>query len=303
LILGAALFLSEFGVMFLMTRLPALEPWIHNSLDAALMLLLAFPALYGLVLRPLHRHIHDRQRAEMALQEANATLEQRAADQRFLEKQVLNIMETERQRVGRDLHDSLGGKLTGVALMGKALAQRLANPAPADAELAEEIDGCINECIAQTRSIARGLCPVDLSFAGLVSALRELASETQRHSGVACRLEAEADLPVADPFATSHLFRIAQEAVGNAIRHGRPRQIAISLGPRNEQLCLEIRDDGAGLSETAQGSPGLGLRTMVYRADLIGGALTVKADEPRGTKVTCLLPLAGSTAREEGGRL
>ena len=291
LILGAALFLSEFIVMYLMRLVPEVKPWIHNAMDAALMLVLAFPALYWLVLRPLHQHIHERQCAEAALKEANEILARRAAEHKLLEKQVLDIMEGERQRVGRDLHDSLGGKLTGVALMGKALAQRLAVQTPADAELAEEIVGCLNESIAQTRSIARGLCPVDLSVTGLTSALAELAAETQRHSGVSCRFHADGDLQVRDSFAASHLFRIAQEAVANAIRHGRPRHIAIRLGETDEQLGLEISDDGAGLPANAETTAGLGLRTMMYRSDLIGAALSIKAGEAGGTTVTCLLPL------------
>ena len=291
LILGVALFGAEFSVSYVLEHVTGFHRWVHHALDAVVMLTVAFPALYWLVLRPWHQQVCDLQLAQEALQEANADLERRAAEQRQLEKQVLDIMEAERQRVGRDLHDSLGAKLAGVALMSQALSQRLTENSPADAELAQEVVGCVSECISQTRSISRGLCPVELSYTGLVSGLLELAAETQRRSNLLCRLHADDHLALADFFATAHLFRIAQEAVANAVRHGQPRQITITLGARGEHLCLEIRDDGKGFGAQTPASPGLGLRTMNYRAGHIGGVLTVRAGEAGGTVVTCLLPL------------
>jgi PAS domain S-box-containing protein len=161
-------------------------------------------------------------------------------ERRLLEQQVLDISERERQRLGRDLHDSLGGKLTGAALMVKALAQRLAALSTAEAALAQEVVQCVNECIGQTRSIARGLCPVELSVAGLGSALEELAAETQRRSAVVCRFHAEKGAQVKNHFAAFHLFRIAQEAVANAMRHGQPREISIRLSTGPGQTVLEV---------------------------------------------------------------
>ncbi|HWQ92080.1 MAG TPA: PAS domain S-box protein, partial [Clostridia bacterium] len=194
---------------------------------------------------------------------------------KLLEKRLLDISDKERQRVGRDLHDSVGGKLTGAALMGKALAQRLASKSKIEAALAEEVVKCLNECIAQTRAIARGLCPIEMKKSGLKTALQQLAADTQRRTGIDCRFTS-GRVQLQDRFVMSHLFRIAQEAVTNAVRHARPQRLELGLSRQDGQVLLEIQDDGAGLPERARRAPGLGLSTMQYRAELLGGQLTVQ---------------------------
>jgi two-component system, LuxR family, sensor kinase FixL len=219
-------------------------------------------------------------------------------DRKALEKQVLDISEQERRRVGQDLHDSLGGKLTGAALIGKALAQKLAANNSAEAALAEEVVQCINESIGETRSIARGLCPVELAVSGLTGSLDEFASETRRRSGVSCRFVAAGKVEVQDQFVATHLFRIAQEAVSNAIRHARPSSVTIRLATSGGRLVLEIRDDGIGLPKNLETSAGLGLRTMKYRASLLGAQLMIRPlGTGGGTIVACQLP-AGNVLLE-----
>jgi len=191
-------------------------------------------------------------------------------ERKRLEQEVVDISERERQRVGQDLHDSIGGKLTGVALIAKALAQRLQAAGLKDAELAEEVVHCLSSCIAQTRSIARGLCPVELSVSGLASALTELALEQERLSGVKCRFETEPGLQIQSSFVASHLFRLAQEAVSNALRHAHPTRVTIRLVRRGSNICLEIQDDGSGFKPRQSQGSGMGLRSMRYRADVIG---------------------------------
>jgi two-component system CheB/CheR fusion protein len=212
-------------------------------------------------------------------------------ERKLLENQILDISEQERRRLGQDLHDSLGGQLTGVALMGKALAHKLAAKGLPEAAAAEEVVRCINDSIGQTRVIARGLCPVELSAAGLLSALREFAAETERRFHISCRFRADKGILIRNESVASHLFRIVQEAVHNAIRHGAARTIAISLARVGNQIALEVRDDGTGLPSALPASKGLGLRTMKYRADNIGGEFTVMPGEGRGTVVSCLLPI------------
>jgi PAS domain S-box-containing protein len=212
-------------------------------------------------------------------------------ERKLLENQILDISEQERRRLGQDLHDSLGGQLTGVALMGKALAHKLAAKGLPEAAAAEEVVRCINDSIGQTRAIARGLCPVELSAAGLLSALREFAAETERRFHISCRFRADTGIHIRNESVASHLFRIVQEAVHNAIRHGAARTIAISLARVGNQIALEVRDDGTGLPSALPASKGLGLRTMKYRADNIGGEFTVMPGEGRGTVVSCLLPI------------
>jgi PAS domain S-box-containing protein len=211
-------------------------------------------------------------------------------ERKLLEKQILDISERERQRLGQDLHDSLGGQLTGVALMGKALAHKLASKCLPEAAVAEEMVRSINDSIGQTRAIARGLCPVELSASGLLSALREFASEVEQRFHIWCRFRADKGILIRDESVASHLFRIVQEAVHNAIRHGAPRTIAIRLAKAGDQIALEIRDDGTGLPSPLPPSKGMGLRTMKYRADSIGAEFTVMPGEGRGTIVSCLLP-------------
>jgi len=213
-------------------------------------------------------------------------------ERKLLEQQLLNVGEAERQRIGRDLHDSLGGTLTGAALLSKALTHQLAAKAAAEAAVAEDILRCINDAIGQARAVARGLLPIELSAGGLVAGLREFAAEITRRSGIPCRLRAARGALISDTSVALHLFRIVQEAVSNALRHGGARQIEIRLAKTSGQIRLEVRDDGKGLPARRRGANGLGLRTMKYRADAIGAQLTVESANGRGTLVSCLLPVS-----------
>lgn len=210
-------------------------------------------------------------------------------ERKLLEKAILEIGEKERQQVGHDLHDSLGSKLSGAALMGKALAQQLAANAAPEAALAEEVVECINQSIRQTRTIAHGLCPVELASGGLGVALEELAEETRRLPGISCRFETQKALEAPDRFRSIHLFRIAQEAVSNALCHGAARRITLRLSQSGKRTCLEISDDGAGLAGQQPSGNGLGLRSMKYRAAAIGGQLTVECNPRAGTTVRCVV--------------
>ncbi|MCX6925573.1 MAG: histidine kinase, partial [Verrucomicrobia bacterium] len=194
-------------------------------------------------------------------------------ERKLLEKEILDIGETERQRIGQDLHDSLGGMLTGVALMSKALARQLEAKGIAEAATAGEIVSCINNAVTQTRTISRGLFPEELSAAGLVEGLREFAGETAKRSGIACNFEASKGALIHDQSVAAHLFRIAQEAVNNALRHSEASQVKIRLAQRARLPAAK----------------GLGLRTMKYRADIIGAQFAIKPGDPRGTVISCQL--------------
>jgi two-component system CheB/CheR fusion protein len=211
-------------------------------------------------------------------------------ERKRLEQEVVDISERERQRVGQDLHDSVGGKLSGVALIAKALAQRLEAAGLKDADLAEEVVRCLNECVAQTRSIARGLCPVELSVSGLASALTELALEQERLSGVKCRFQTDPGLQIQSSFVASHLFRLAQEGVSNALRHGHPSEVAIRLVRRGPNICLEVQDNGTGFRTRQPERNGMGLRSMRYRADVIGAQFSISTGNGGGTTVSCQIP-------------
>jgi PAS domain S-box-containing protein len=214
------------------------------------------------------------------------------SERMMLQKQVLAIAEEERQRVGRDLHDSLGGNLAGAALLGKALANTLRTRSIPEASLADEVVQCLNQSISHTRAIAHGLCPVELSGAGFDAALAEFAADISRRAGVSCQWCADARTDVRDVIVASHLFLIVQESVQNAIRHGQANNITIDLTNMGDHVSLKISDDGSGLPKELGPGKGIGLRTMKYRADIIGAELTVRRGEKGGTVVTCLVPSA-----------
>lgn len=214
-----------------------------------------------------------------------------------LQNQVLEIGEQERKRLGQDLHDSLGGKLAGAALMSKALAQKLASSHLPEAKLAQEVVACINDSIRQTRAIARGLWPAELTGSGLSEALAEVAAETERRSGIRCTFQGDRDLKFKKPLVALNLFRLALEAVNNAVRHAEPQHVAIELKSSQKHIKLEVRDDGKGLPPKLPSKTGMGLRTMRYRAESIGARLQIHPAPPRGTIVSCLLPQEATSAK------
>lgn len=219
---------------------------------------------------------------------------------RRLEREILEAGAAEQRRIGRELHDGLCQQLTGVSFAAEILARklkRLGGPAadellPAVGTIGEEIDRMMTE----TRSLARGLNPVDIRAGGLPSALNDLAERSSATFGVRCRFHRSGAAPAAelrDDGTATHLFRIAQEAVANAVRHGKAAHIDISLTTApTGALTLAIADDGVGLPAglPPRDHPGIGLRTMEYRARVVGGTLHVGPAGPQGgTRVTCVL--------------
>ena len=207
---------------------------------------------------------------------------------RWLERRLLTVSDDEQQRIGADLHDGLGQQLTGLACLAVALRDRLKRAWPAEAEQAGMIASLANEAVAQSRALARGLCPVQLENAGLVVALEELAGQARTLHGVECRFEVKGPPPKCDHLTALHLYRITQEAIHNAVRHGKARHIRLALISRRDQHRLCITDDGGGFETSAHGrAPGGGLRLMSYRAALIGGVFSVDSRPGAGTRITC----------------
>jgi PAS domain S-box-containing protein len=217
-------------------------------------------------------------------------------DRRRLERQVLDIGDRERQRIGRDLHDSLGGSLSGLALVGKALSQMLAPSSSPEAVIAEELVDGINDAVGRVRSIARGLCPVGLSAFGFIIGLEELARNVEKRHRVRCHVRAPRELEIEEELVASHLFLIVEEAVNNAIRHGQAKELEIVVDWQQAKWSVTVRDDGVGLPEDIDRSPGMGLRTMRYRADVIGATLDLKSPPQGGTIISCVLS-PGRSAR------
>jgi PAS domain S-box-containing protein len=208
---------------------------------------------------------------------------------RSLEKEVLEISEREQMRIGHDLHDGVGQELTGVALLTQNLRQRLAQQGLAEEAQAARIASLINRTLDQTRKLARGFSPVEVGPQGLETALRDLASKVQTTMQRTCGVSCRGPLNLADDAASLHLFRIAQEAVNNAVRHSKAGQIRIELDTIGQTTMLAVHDDGIGMPAAGPRGKGMGISVMQYRARMIGGSLEIRSS-PSGTSVICSCP-------------
>ncbi len=207
-------------------------------------------------------------------------------DRKRLEREILEVSSREQQRIGQDLHDSLGQHLTGITFLTKVLERKLEHKNPEEAKEAAEIGRLVMQALAQTRNLARGLFPVELERSGLVAAIADLAGNVERMTKVKCSFKSKENIVVQDNVLATHVFRIAQEAINNSVKHSKAKKIEITLSPVGDHLELCVSDDGAGFDPEAK-MDGLGLRIMHYRARRIGGTLDIKAPAEGGTRVTC----------------
>lgn len=212
-------------------------------------------------------------------------------ERKRLEKEIMQIGNNERRRIGYELHDGLGQVLTGIAFKARALQERIAITAPAQAAEFEEIVNLINGAISQTRRLAHGLDPIEVESAGIVAALGNLASEARNLFGIECDFDCtEHDLELNDQ-ASLALYRITQEAIRNAHIHGGAQQVRIKLSRISGRLRLNVKDDGKGFGPRPPGTTGMGLRIMQHRARSIGGELDIASRPGHGTAVECSVPL------------
>ncbi len=202
-----------------------------------------------------------------------------------LQKNVLDVSEAERRRIGQDLHDGLGQELTGLGFLAGRLDGLLRKLSPAQAPLAQQIAEGLDRALKNVRQVSKGLIPVEVSAEGLQVALEDLAHEITSQTPVTCRFSGSAAID--DSQHATNLYRIAQEAVSNALRHSGAKHIALSLHDDAGRITLKIHDDGIGFPDHASPEFGLGLKTMRYRAQLIGGALLIESTTDSGTRVTC----------------
>jgi len=208
-------------------------------------------------------------------------------ERKRLEQEILEISGHEQRRIGQDLHDGLCQQLAGIELLSQVLEQKLAGKSAPEAARAAEIARHVRAAITHTRSLARGLSPVELEANGLMSALQELAANVEKMFKVGCRFQCEESVLLSDNAVATHVYRIAQEAINNAIKHGKAGNILISLKPVAGYINLSVMDDGAGFPKELKPGQGMGLRIMNYRADMIGGLLEVRRAMGKGTTVTC----------------
>jgi PAS domain S-box-containing protein len=204
------------------------------------------------------------------------------------EAQILAIAEREQMRIGAELHDGLGQQLTAIELMCQSLKEDLPSGHPGLEKQAAQIGKFLREAIAHTRSLARGLSPVNLGAAGLADALAELAHRTADLGRVKCRFRCPDPVLLEDGIAARHLFRIAQEAVNNALKHAQAREIVLGLSADENSVRLTVSDDGRGFPKSARKGQGLGLEMMKHRAGVIGAEMQIESRPGEGVAISCV---------------
>jgi PAS domain S-box-containing protein len=210
-------------------------------------------------------------------------------ERRRLQREVLRISELEQQRIGQDLHDDLCQQLAGIEFMSQVLAQRLSAAGWNEAKEAAEITRLVRAATRRTRDLSHGLAPLGLEADGLMIALEELALQTSRRFNLEVKFRCPRPVLVKDSQVASPVYRIAREAVHNAVKHGRPKSIEVALTAAGSRIQLTIRDDGVGLPKRLPKRRGLGLRLMQYRAAMVDGSLAVERNLEGGTTVALAL--------------
>ena len=220
-----------------------------------------------------------------------------------LDQELLEVSEREQRRIAQDLHDDLGQILTATVHLSAALQKKLVHKSVPEAAEQAEILTLIDKALSQTRSLARGLHPVKSEPNGLMAALEELALRTGEHFGCPCQFKCLRAVLLGDETVSTHLFRIAQEAVTNAIKHGKSKHINISLSQTINRIMVMVEDDGVGISKSRLQTGGMGMRIMKYRAGMMGGSIAIHTGPRKGTKIICTVPIpslkSGAKLREQ----
>jgi len=233
------------------------------------------------------------QRRTADLKLTNAKLQASISERKRLEHELLEITERERRRIGLDLHDDLGQKLSGIALMTKGLELKLAREKSKSTKDATHILKLVQETMSHTSSLARDLTRLDLTEGDLRDALKSLALRVNQLFGITCRFKSKDPVPALESSVISQIYKIAQEAVTNAIKHAKASKVSIHLTAQPEGLVLMVENNGRPFPDLTVHPTGLGLKIMNYRASLIGASLEVKGLGSNGTLVTCTIPTDG----------
>jgi signal transduction histidine kinase len=255
--------------------------------------LAAFLAALIVLLGRFHRFMLDalaaQEREAVERSAAQRKVESEMRERERLEREIAGIGDEERRRLGRELHDGVCQQVTAALLRCQALERRLERGGTLSGKDFETPSTLLAESIDEAHNVARGLCPLEPDPEALAPALRALAKRIQEISAVRCEFLATGDVRVPDPAMAQHLYRIAQEALSNAVRHAHANRITVELRGSDGELTLQVEDDGVGLP-AALPAGGMGLRTMAYRAQVLDGHLTVAPALGGGTRVTCRVP-------------
>lgn len=234
----------------------------------------------------MEQRVVERTRELLAM---NNELERTMAQRQQLERELLEVSEREKRRIGEDLHDMVCQELTATALFLKSTAQQIAVESAAAAKMLEESAQTVNRNVVIARELARGLQAVELRASGLKNALRDLAAAACDNSGIKCHVKIARGVQVPDDTVALHLYRIAQEAVTNAVKHSGAKNVLITLDRNKSHTCVSVQDDGKGFTLRKR-RKGLGLHMMRYRANALGGELKIERRRTGGTDITCVIP-------------
>ena len=243
-------------------------------------------ALFAGVLSKLRRLVGELDRR---VQERTAALQREVAERQRLDREIGQVADRERRRLGQDLHDRLGQHLTGTALAAQVLKDKLATKSAPEVSEAEKLVRYVEEGIDLTRNLARGFFSPELEAEGLSVALEGLAENISERFAINCIFHGEESIPVRDSAVATQLYRIAQEATTNAAKHAAAENIDIRVTVDGSELVLAISDNGVGIPDNLSDSKGLGLRLMRHGAALIGATLSVQRNGGSGTVATCKL--------------
>ena len=243
-------------------------------------------------LRRAHDELEVRvQQRTAELKSANTKLHAAIAERKRLENELLEITEKERRRIGLDLHDDLGQKLSGIALMTKGLELKLSKEKTSAAKDAAKIHSLVQAAMNHASDVAHDLATLDLAKKELPTALADLADHAKELFHISCRFTVSGTIPPLEPNAVTQLYKIAQEALTNAIKHGKADRVAITLTEEADKMVLAVQNNGLPFPDLHSQSTGMGLRIMNYRASLLGATLDIAGLGSHGTRVTCTLPL------------
>ncbi len=234
----------------------------------------------------------------LALQRAYEDLDRETRERRQVQNEMLEIAHREQQRIGRDIHDALGQQLAGTSFLLGSLEKRLRDQGLPESHLAAEVGGHLREAVTKARQIAYGLAPTGISEEGLMDGLESLAENTKALFHIECDFSCAPDCRITNGVVAMHLYRIVQEALHNAIGHGKADHIRISLSMAGKQGVLTIRDNGTGLDHCRPSDHGIGMRIMRFRAETIGGECDVTISEGGGTTITVTFEDAAPEERQ-----
>jgi signal transduction histidine kinase len=236
-----------------------------------------FVAIGGTAIKRLREEFHARMEALMRARE--------------LEQEIVRVSEREQMRIGQDLHDGLCQNLVAIDCAAACLKSDLEAKSLPEADTAGTIQKMLREAVVEARDLARGIFPVQMDSEGLPAALEDLVTKTNRLPQVTVTFQVEGETGIEDPQVSMHLYRIAQQALNNALSHARSSRIEVRLRREGAHVIMAISDDGCGFAQPQSSSRGMGLRTMSYRARLIGAELVVESTPNVGTEVLCTLTL------------